>query len=1006
MLEGFVNTSIVLVVSLVGTIFIGTMAAYALDRFAFRGKKLVFALFLVATLIPSVTSQVATFQLINGLGLYDTKAALILLFMGTDIIAIYLFIQFMQSIPVSLDEAAMIDGANRWTIYWRIVLPLLQARDRDGRDHQGHRDLQRVLRPVPLPAVRGPDLDVAVPVQGTVRRAVGGHRRRHRSSSSSRPSSPSCCCSAGSTRASPQEPSSDRLALSCRSAPRLDGWTLRAAAGPAPARRRRRRWMPATPGCVHTDLLAAGLIPDPFLDDNESALAWIGLVDWTYRDVLRLGPDDADRTDLVFDGPRHGGDDPAQRRASSARPRNQHRSLPLRRARRARRGRERARGARSARPSSTPTRRASRSARASARTRSPTTRSASRRAASGGTGASRPTRAASGAGRGWSPGRSARLAQMRVRRDAGGRRRHDRRSTSSSSARGDAARSTLTVARRRGRGRPRRRAPAQRDRDASCARRSPDVERWWPVGYGEQPLYDVDVELAASDGDVLDRATRRVGFRDVRWDTDPDAAGHAVHARRQRPAGLREGRQLDPRRRPPRAGRRATALRRRFEQALDANLNLIRVWGGGIYESDDFYELCDELGLLVWQDFLFACAAYAEEEPLRSEVEAEARENIVRLGHHASLVLLTGNNENLWGYEDWGWKLRLDGKTWGAHYYYELFPALVAELAPHVPYAPGSPFSPGAGWDGERRPAAPQRRAARLDAPVGAVEPARLADLPRPPAAVRRRVRLAGAAGVDDARPAPSRDAPLTPESPGMIVHQKAMEGNTKLTNGLIPHFRMPEAMEDWHWAMQLNQALAVRTALEHFRSWAPHTQGAIVWQLNDCWPVTSWAAIDGDERPKPLYYALKNAFAPAARHRAAARRRTRRGARERHRRAVGRRARRRGASASRATSSPGSRRPSRSLRGRRSPSPLPADVATTGDAASELVVAGVGRRARPLVLRGAPRLGARGGAGRGRAPSRPRRHARHAHRDAPSCATSPCSSTRSTPMPWPSTRS
>lgn len=126
MLEGFVNTTIVLVVSLAGTVLIGTMAAYALDRFNFRGKKLVMALFLVATLIPSVTSQVATFQLINGLGLYDTKAALILLFMGTDVIALYLFIQFMQSIPVSLDEAAMIDGANRWTIYWRIVLPLLK----------------------------------------------------------------------------------------------------------------------------------------------------------------------------------------------------------------------------------------------------------------------------------------------------------------------------------------------------------------------------------------------------------------------------------------------------------------------------------------------------------------------------------------------------------------------------------------------------------------------------------------------------------------------------------------------------------------------------------------------------------------------------------------------------------------------------------------------------------------------------------------------------------------
>ncbi|MQM27911.1 carbohydrate ABC transporter permease [Glycomyces albidus] len=126
MLEGFLNTGIVLAVSLAGTVFIGTMAAYGLDRFEFRGKRLVFGLFLVATLVPGVTSQVATFQLINGMGLYDTRTALILLFMGTDIIAIYLFIQFMQSIPASLDEAAMLDGANRWTIYWMIVLPLLR----------------------------------------------------------------------------------------------------------------------------------------------------------------------------------------------------------------------------------------------------------------------------------------------------------------------------------------------------------------------------------------------------------------------------------------------------------------------------------------------------------------------------------------------------------------------------------------------------------------------------------------------------------------------------------------------------------------------------------------------------------------------------------------------------------------------------------------------------------------------------------------------------------------
>ncbi|PZQ89131.1 MAG: sugar ABC transporter permease [Leifsonia xyli] len=126
MVEGFVNTSIILLFSLVGTILIGTMAAYAIDRFQFRGKKLIVGLFLVATLIPGVTSQVATFQIINGLGLYNSMAALILLFMGTDIISIYIFIQFMQSIPTSIDEAAMLDGANRWTIYWRVILPLLR----------------------------------------------------------------------------------------------------------------------------------------------------------------------------------------------------------------------------------------------------------------------------------------------------------------------------------------------------------------------------------------------------------------------------------------------------------------------------------------------------------------------------------------------------------------------------------------------------------------------------------------------------------------------------------------------------------------------------------------------------------------------------------------------------------------------------------------------------------------------------------------------------------------
>lgn len=126
MLQGFVNTTIILAVSLVGTILIGTMTAYAVDRFDFRGRRLVMGAFLLATLVPAVTTQVATFQVVNGLGLFNTHWAAIVLFMGTDIVSIYIFLQFMRSIPRSLDEAAMLDGANKLTIYARVIFPLLR----------------------------------------------------------------------------------------------------------------------------------------------------------------------------------------------------------------------------------------------------------------------------------------------------------------------------------------------------------------------------------------------------------------------------------------------------------------------------------------------------------------------------------------------------------------------------------------------------------------------------------------------------------------------------------------------------------------------------------------------------------------------------------------------------------------------------------------------------------------------------------------------------------------
>ncbi len=136
-------------------------------------------------------------------------------------------------------------------------------------------------------------------------------------------------------------------------------------------------------------------------------------------------------------------------------------------------------------------------------------------------------------------------------------------------------------------------------------------------------------------------------------------------------------------------------------------MNMLRIWGGGIYESNDFYRVCDELGVMVWQDFLFACAAYPEEAPFTELLEAEARYNVTRLAPHPSLVLWNGNNENLWGHADWGWQETLGDRTWGKGFYLGLLPRVVAELDPSRPYWPGSPYSgegrhPNAGTHGPK----------------------------------------------------------------------------------------------------------------------------------------------------------------------------------------------------------------------------------------------------------------------------------------------------------------
>lgn len=380
----------------------------------------------------------------------------------------------------------------------------------------------------------------------------------------------------------------------------------------------------------------------------------------------------------------------------------------------------------------------------------------------------------------------------------------------------------------------------------------PDL--WWPTGLGAPALYELALELQDEAGAVLDRWSRRIGFRSVRLDTTADDIGSAFTiVVNDVPVFICGANWIPddcflPRVTPQR-------YRARIAQAKAANINLLRVWGGGIYETDDFYAACDEAGMLVWQDFLFACAAYPEEGELPAEIEAEVRDNVVRLMPHPSLVLWNGNNENIWGFFDWGWQEALEGRTWGLGYYLDLLPKIVAELDPTRPYWAGSPYSGSM----EIHPNDPEHGCTHVWDVWNDVGYEVYRDyIPRfcsefgwqaPPTWATLEQSI--------------HDQPLTPTSPGVSHHQKATQGNFKLLRGLKGHLPEPTSTDDWHFVTQLNQARAIRFGVEHMRSHRGRCMGTIVWQLNDCWPVTSWAAIDGYARLKPLWYALRAAYDP-----------------------------------------------------------------------------------------------------------------------------------------------
>lgn len=419
---------------------------------------------------------------------------------------------------------------------------------------------------------------------------------------------------------------------------------------------------------------------------------------------------------------------------------------------------------------------------------------------------------------------------------------------------------------------------------------------WTPRAAGtarDQVFYNLDVSIG--DKPFFDHHLIHLYFRDIHLNTDPDeppAHGNKFQLEVNGTPVFCKGANWIPEGLFP-DDRSPEKIRERIQQAAAANMNMLRVWGGGFYESDEFYDECDRLGIMVWQDFMFSCACYPEEEPLRSLIEAEARHQIARLSAHPSVVLWCGGNECIWAYESWGdppltnsqptnkqpenkqpdrqgglpscapnapqhptppptlitWKQRVAGKTWGAHYYYELLPQLMRELDPTRPYWPNSPYSgrpnenPNQESSGDRHTwdatgLAYRTITPRFCAEFGHQSPANIETL--------LRVMV-----PED----------LTLNSAALEHRQRGTGGTDRHINAHLPTGAAVNSFKEWHTLAQHTQAESLRIAIEHLASQRPRCMGALIWQFNDAWPSLSWSLIDSDGKPKPAYEAVKEAF-------------------------------------------------------------------------------------------------------------------------------------------------
>lgn len=384
---------------------------------------------------------------------------------------------------------------------------------------------------------------------------------------------------------------------------------------------------------------------------------------------------------------------------------------------------------------------------------------------------------------------------------------------------------------------------------------------WWPNGLGKQPLYRVTVRLATGDTRVW-----RIGLRTITVSREKDEWGeefcHVVNGVKVFAMGadyIPEDNIL--------ARVTPERTRRLLEDCKAANFNAIRVWGGGYYPDDAFYDICDELGLMVWQDLMYACAFYDLTPDFERSIRVETHQNVARLRHHASLALICGNNE-MEMFMAGANSALINHRTWEfvptyPHHitdYVKMFeyilPAIVKETAPQTYWWPASPSS-GGNFDAPND----ENRGDNHYWDVWHGE--------KPFTEYRKFFfRYASEFGFQSFPCLKSVEQFTLPDdrnifSRVMERHQRNQAANGKILSYLSQTFRYPNSFDDLLYASQLMQAEAIRYGVEHWRRNRGRCMGAIIWQLNDIWPVASWASIDYYGRWKALHYAAKRFFAP-----------------------------------------------------------------------------------------------------------------------------------------------